>query len=212
MKLKEYRVTFLVITLVVVLIVISPLLGSIVKLPDTGEDFSEFWLLGPENTAENYPFTVTEGEDYKIFVNLKNHMGSSEDYKIYVKFGNDTQIDFGNVSSLPSLYEFRALINDEESWDSPVTFGFQNIEITNNTVTVDDVTSASPIEGWIVSVGSIIINEVVFPVDASASWDSEDNGFYFRLSFEMYRYAAALKDFSFDNQVIGLRLNMTIPQ
>ena len=209
MKLGQYRVTIFVIILAVVLIAFSPLLASLVELPDSSEKFTELWLLGPEHTAENYPFNVTEGEDYNIFVNLKNHMGSSEDYKIYVKFGNNTQINFGNVSSLPVLYEFRALLDDEESWESPMNISFQNTGITNSTVTIDNVTTTLPPEDWVLTVEGIRINDAVFPVDASTTWDSESSGFYFRLSFELWSYDEPSKDFSFDDRVVGLRLNMT---
>ena len=57
--------------------------------------------------------------------------------------------------------------------------------------------------------GDITINGTVFPVDASMSWDSESSGFYFRLSFELWRYDEQLNDFSFDDRTVGLRLNMT---
>jgi len=208
-KLGQYRVTIFLMILVLILVAISPLLANIVKFPDSSEKFSEFWLLGPENTAENYPFNVTDGETYKIFVNLNNHMDSSEDYKIYVKFGNDTQIDFANVSSLSLLYEFQALVDDEEAWESAVTFGFQNVVIQDKVVTVDDVTTTLPIENSTLSVGDITINGTVIPVGASTSWNSENNGFYFRLSFELWHYDASLKEISFHDRIVGLHLNMT---
>lgn len=48
-----------------------------------------------------------------------------------------------------------------------------------------------------------------FPVNASTSWDSEKNGFYFRMSFELWRYESVLKNFTFHNRVVGLQLNIT---
>ncbi len=212
MKLEHYRVAFFVITLGLALVAASPLLASLVNIPESSEEFSEFGLLGPEHTVENYPFNVIEGEEHNIFAYIGNHMGSTEHYKIYVKFGNDTQIHLDKPSSLPPLYEFRAFVGDEGVWESPATFGFQNVAITNNTATVNNVTTTLPIEESILSVGSITINGIIFPVDASTSWNSEDNGFYFRISFELHRYDAALKGFSFHDRVVGLRLNMTIPQ
>ena len=74
-----------------------------------------------------------------------------------------------------------------------MTFGFQNVYVEDVVLSVDDV----------------IINGIVFPVDASTSWDSENSGFYFRLSFELWRYDVVLKSFRFHDRVVGLRLNMT---
>ncbi|MGD2066938.1 MAG: DUF1616 domain-containing protein [Candidatus Bathyarchaeota archaeon] len=212
MNLEQYRVAFLVVTLGLVLIAVSPLLAILVNVPDASERFSEFGLLGPEHTVENYPFNVIDGEEHGVFTYVGNHMGSTEHYKIYVKFGNDTQIHFDKASSLPPLYEFRAFVDNEGVWESPATFTFQNIALTNNTATTNNITTTLPIEESMLSVGSITINGITFPVDASTGWDSEDNGFYFRLSFELHRYDDALKSFSFHDSVVGLRLNMTIPQ
>lgn len=212
MNLEQYRAAFLVITLGLALVAVSPMLAIVVKFPDNSDGFSEYWLLGPGHTAADYPFNVTAGEVYNIFVCLENHMGSSEYYRIYVKFGNNDQIHFDEPSSLSPLYEFRAFVGDEASWESPVAFGFQNVAINDNVVTVDNVTTTLPIEDSILSVGDITINGIVFPVDASTSWDSELDGFYFRLSFELWRYDAALNDFSFHDRIVGLRLNMTLSQ
>ena len=212
MNLEQYRAAFLVITLGLALVAASPLLALVVTFPYTSDGFSEYWLLGPRHVAADYPFNVTDGETYNIFVCLENHMRSSEHYRIYVKFGNTAQIHFDKPSSLPPLYEFRAFVGDESSWESPVAFGFQNVAIHDNVVTVDNVTTTLPIENSTLSVGDITINGIVFPVDASTSWDSELDGFYFRLSFELWRYEASLNDFSFHDRIVGLRLNMTASQ
>jgi hypothetical protein len=194
-NLEEYRILFLVVTLGLALIAAYPALAMVVPFTGDPEKFSEFWLLSPGHTAEGYPFSVGTGEMYSVFVCLGNHMNSSEYYMVYVKFGNITQLDLDSSepSSLLPLYEFRAFVGDEDVWESPMTFGFQNVSI----------------EDVILSVDNVIINGMVFPVDASTSWDSEKSGFYFRLSFELWRYDMALKSFRFHDRVVGLRLNMT---
>jgi len=60
-NLEEYRVLFLVVTLVLALIVASPVVSMIVP-QGSSERFSEFWLLGPDNLAEGYPLNVAVGE------------------------------------------------------------------------------------------------------------------------------------------------------
>ena len=214
MNLGHYFIVFLVIILGLALVVAYPFLADVEVFQENSEGFSEFWLLGPGHATEVYPFNVTEGELQNIFVCLTNRMGSSEQYRIYVKFGNSTQtqVDRFTPFALPSLYEFQASVGDEASWESPVAFEFQNVAIEDNVVIVDNVTKTLPLENSILSVGGITINGIDFPVDVSTSWDSKNRGFYFRLSFELWIYDAAINSFSFHDRVVGLRLNMTVPQ
>lgn len=154
MNLEEYRVLFLVVTLGLALVAASPVLGVVVP-QGSSERFSEFWLLGEGHMAEGYPFNVRAGEVYRVFVGVGNHKGGSEYYLVSVKFRNSIQslpdVDGGVASSLPPLYEYRFFVGDGEIWEAPVTFGFEG-----------DV-----VEGDVLVVGDVVINGVVFPVDAS---------------------------------------------
>ena len=196
MNLEEYRVLFLVVTLGLALVAVSPVLGVVV--PQGGsERFSEFWLLGPGHMAEGYPFSVGVDEEYSVFVGVGNHMGDSEYYRVYVKFSNGTQslpdIDGGVPSILFPLYEYRFFVVDGEVWEMPVTFGFEDVVV----------------EGDVLVVGDVTINGVSFPVDVSAVWESEGGGYFFQLFFELWRYDVELDSFRFDSQIVGLWLNMT---
>ena len=205
MNLEEYRVLFLVVTLGLALVAASPALALVVPFGGSSEQFSEFWLLDSNHAAEDYPVNVSAGEMYSVFIGVGNHMGSPEYYKVYVKFGNISQLDFNSSKpgSLPSLYEFRGFVGDGDFWESPVTFGFQNVSL------VDNVTMNASSEDAVLSVDGVIINGTAFPVDARTSWDAENGGFYFLLSFELWRYDTVLKSFMFHNRIVGLRLNMT---
>ena len=199
MNLEEYRVLFLVVTLVLALIVASPVVSMIVP-QGSSERFSEFWLLGPDHLAEGYPLNVAVGEMYSVFVGVDNHMGCSECYLVKVKFRNITQplpdISGSIPSSLPTLSENMFFISDRNVWESPVIFGFQDVSVE------DDV----------LFVGDIIVDGIAFPVNTSARWASEDNGFYFELFFELWRCNVDLKTFSFANQYVGILLNITSSQ
>lgn len=206
MNLDEWRVVFLVATVGLALVAVYPAL-TLVNLPSGSEEFSEFWLLGPNHAAEGYPFNVTAGEVYTVFVGLGNQMGSSEYYMVYVKFGNATQLNFScsEPSPLLPLAEFRAFVSDEDGWESAVTFGFQSVHVDDVVQSVDNVTVNVPI----LTVEYITLDEMTFPVNASTSWDSERNGFIFRLSFELWHYDTTLKSLSFHDRIVGLQLNMT---
>jgi len=196
-NLEEYRTLFIVVTLVLALVAVSPVLGVVV--PQGGsERFSEFWLLGQGHIAEGYPFHVGVDEEYRVFVGVGNHMGGSEYYMVNVKFRNGTQslpdIDGSEPSSLSPLYEYRFFVGDGEVWESPVTFGFEGVVV----------------EGDVLVVGDVIVNGVSFPVDASTSWDSEKGGCFFQLFFELWRYDVVSRAFRFHDRFVGLWLNMTV--
>jgi uncharacterized membrane protein len=195
-NLEEYRTLFIVATLGLALVAASP--GLSLVLPETGsERFSEFWLLGSDHMAEGYPFDVGVSEEYRVFVGVGNHMGDSEYYKVYVKLRDGTgslpDVDGSVSSSLDPLYEFRFFVGDGEVWEMPVTFGFKDVVV----------------EGDVLSVGNVMINDVTFPVGTSAVWDSEKEGYFLELFFELWRYDVEYDSFRFDDRFVGLWLNMT---
>jgi hypothetical protein len=185
----------MVATLGLALVAASPALSVIVPFGSDSEQFSEFWLLGPDHMAEGYPFNVGEGEEYSVFVGVANHMGGSEYYRVCVKFSNGIgSIPVGGVpSSLSPLYEYRFFVGDGEVWESLMTFRFEELSVEANVLVVANVT----------------INGVSFPIDASAVWDSESEGYFFELFFELWRYDVELHSFGFDSRAVGLRLNMS---
>jgi len=197
-NLEEYRVLFLVVTLGLALVAASPVLGVVVPFGGGSERFSEFWLLDAWNRTEYYPFVVGVGEVYRVFVGVGNHMGGSEYYMVNVKFRNGTgslpDIDGSVSSSLVPLYEFRFFVGDGMVWESPVTFGFEDVVV----------------EGDVLSVGDVIVNGVSFPVDVSAVWDSESGGFFFQLFFELWRYDVVSRAFRFHDRFVGIWLSMTV--
>jgi len=197
-NLEDYRTLFIVGTLGLALVAASPALGMVVPFGGGSERFSEFWLLDGLHTTEYYPFDVGVNETYGVFVGVGNHMGCSEYYVVYVKFRNSTQplpdINGSTPSILPPLYEYRFFVGDGESWESRLTFGFEDVVL----------------EGDVVSVGDVVVNGVVLGVDASASWDSEYSGFYFQLFFELWRYDLASQGFRFHNRFVALWLNMSV--
>jgi len=196
-NLEDYRTVFAVTSLALVLVAAAPTLSMVVAFPRSTERFSELWVLGPNHMAEDYPFNVRVGEEYRVFVGVGNHMGCSSYYMVYVKFRNQSQPlpDASNStpSPLPPLYEFRFLIMDGGSWEAPLTFTF--LEVTR----------------WEDSclVRRISINDVVFSVDSPSSWDSENNGFYYQLFFELWLYDMTSRSLQFHNRFVGIWLNMT---
>jgi len=197
MNLEEYRTLFIVATLGLTLIVAAPTLSVVVPIRSGSEQFSELWLLGPTHMAEGYPFNVGVGENYGVFVGVGNHMGCSEYYMIYVKFRNQTQplpdVSGSKPSSLPPLYEFQFFVNDGKTWESPLAFAFQSVSL----------------QGDSMFVGNVSINGVAFSVNSFSRWDSENNGFYYQLFFELWLYNTASQSFQYHDRFVGIWLNVT---
>jgi hypothetical protein len=197
MDLEDYRTVFAAGSLVLVLIAAAPTLGLIVPFSSGGERFSEFWVLGSNHMAEDYPFNVRVDESYNVFVGVGNHMGVSSYYLVYVKFRNQTQTlpnaTISEPSPLAPLYEFRAFVKDGGTWEARVTFIFSDVSFNGDSV----------------SVNRVIINDEAFAVGAFSRWDSEHNGFYYQLFFELWLYNVASQSFRFHNRFVGIWLNMT---
>ena len=198
MNLEEYKSVFAVMVLGLILVVAFPTVSMVLPFPKGGERFSELWLLGPGHMAEGYPFNVRSGEmQGPIYVGVGNHMGSSEYYVVYVKFRNQTQplpnATVSEPSPLPPLYEFQFFLADGETWETPVSFVVEDVEFEGNSSFVTEIS----------------INDHVFPVNFFSSWDSEQNGFYYQLFFELWLYSRDLQSFRFHDRFVGIWLNMT---
>jgi uncharacterized membrane protein len=197
MKLEEYRTVFAAGSLVLILVAAAPTVSLFVSFPDGSESFSELWLLGPNHMAKDYPFNVEVNETYSVFVGVGNHLGGSSYYLVYVKFRNQTEplpnATVSEPSPLSPLYEFRFFVVDGDTWEETLTFSV--LEVSRN----DDF----------MFVDRLSVNDVIFSVNASTRWDSENNGFYFQLFFELWLYNVTSQSFEFHNRFVGIWLNVT---
>ena len=197
MRIEDYRTVFAVTSLALVLVAVAPTLSLVVPFPRSAESFSELWVLGPNHMAEDYPFNVRVGEEYSVFVGVGNHMGCSAYYVVYVKLRNQTQplpdASRSAPSPLPPLYEFRAFVADGATWEVPLTFTFLEVSRLDDSCFVSQMS----------------VNDVVFSVESPSSWDSENDGFYYQLFFELWLYDVKSNGFQFHDRFVGIWLNMT---
>jgi hypothetical protein len=196
MKLGDYKLIFVAIGLVGVLLIASPAIAGVIPPPGS-EQFSELYLLGPNKMAENYPYNIAVGENYSVYVNVGNHLGSPAYYGLYVKFGNQTDqlpnATRGTPSPLQPLYEYRFSIPDSKNWMRLLTFSVPNatIQATNS------------------QINTLQINNVPFNVDKPAMWNSNSTTFTYRLFFELWLYNTQTGSVEFDNRYVNLQLNLT---
>lgn len=125
--------------------------------------------------AESYPSNIAVGQNYSVYVNVGNHLGSSAYYIIYVKLGNQTdQIPnstLGTPSPLAPLYEYRFSVKDSQNWTSLLSFSVSKaaIQATNSQIILK-------------------INDVALQVEKPALLSSNSTTFTYQLFFELWIY------------------------
>ena len=175
MRLENYKLAFIAVGLVGVLLFASPTLSQVFTVPGS-EKFSELYLLGPEHMASDIPFSVKSGVNYPVYLGVGNHMAASMYYVCYVKLRNQTDplpnATTGIPSSLTPLFEYRAFVQDEKTWEAPLNFSVSNISVANNESLLESIT----------------INNVKFDVAKTAQYDQESNGYYYQLFIELWAF------------------------
>ncbi len=78
-----------IILIISIILAISTTVYIIVK-PKQGEKFTEFYILGPEGKASNYPTNLTSGDKGHVIIGLVNHEYATTEYELLVKVENRT--------------------------------------------------------------------------------------------------------------------------
>jgi len=202
MNLSEYKVFFIVVTAVVALFVASPVLSRVLVYPRT-EFFSEMWLLGPNHKAEGYPYNISRGQNYTVFLGIGNQLGYCLYYVVEVKFRNETQsapTSFGPIenrtpSSMPSLFNISAFVTDEQDWELPMSFSFDyEVSLDRSQVIFHNLT----------------LNDEILGLDGySTAWNGTRTVFFGNLMFELWIYDAQATALSYHGRFVDLKFNMT---
>ncbi len=101
----------LYISLAVVVLVALGSLGYVFAVPKQGEVFTEFYILGAEGKAENYPEQVTQGESVELVIGIINHEYEVTSYWIDIRInGNENK----QIRIKPLAHE--------EKWEDVVSF------------------------------------------------------------------------------------------
>lgn len=63
----------------------------VIVAPKQGEKFTEFYILGPNGTADDYPTDLTVGEEGEVIIGIVNHEYSNITYWLEIRV-NETVI------------------------------------------------------------------------------------------------------------------------
>jgi hypothetical protein len=195
---RKLRSVYVLSCIVLCLIFLSPTLAVIVPVPE-GQKFSELWILGPTHMMEGYPFNVSAGETYKVYLGVGNRIGHLGYYRVYVKVRTQSELSpnssSGAPSSLESLFEYNVFLRDNETWEREFSFSFEGVSFEENTCRVSKV----------------LVGDYAVDLNKVAVWNDTSNAFYYELFFELWIYNVASQSFQFNNRWVGLWLNMSKP-
>jgi len=97
--------------LVVAIVAALGCLGYVIANPKQGEKFTEFYILGPEGKAENYPQQVMVGEEAKVILGIVNHEHQPTSYRVEIK-----------INGVKNKELRTGILAHEEKWEQVVGF------------------------------------------------------------------------------------------
>ncbi|XES78276.1 MAG: DUF1616 domain-containing protein [Candidatus Bathyarchaeia archaeon] len=196
MRLIGYKIGLFSVGLIGILLLASPVLSNVIHLPPE-EQFSELYLLGPNQKAQDYPYNIDSGQNYSIYIGVGNRLGSAAYYAVNLKLLNETDsLPNATVSSpspLQSLYTYQFLLPKNQSVELPLAFSFSGVYERENQS----------------SIRSMSINNNNIEVNKAAIWNSNSTAFTYRLLVELWAYNAKNGAVEYDNRYVYLQLNLT---
>lgn len=107
----------LIIILIVVMLGAAGSVGYAIANPKEEGRFTEFYILGPEGKAEDYPEELRVGETATVIVVVVNHEYGDETYRVEITIGGNRHSEISQI-----------VLGQEEKWQrriflTPVTVG-----------------------------------------------------------------------------------------
>ena len=198
MAIQQYKTLLLVVTVVLALFVASPAIQQLVVVPQTTY-LTELSIFGSYHNA-TYPYNITVGQNYPLYLNVDNHLGSCAYYLIEVKFRNQTQSapdSFNHTSSnMASLGNISFIVANNEALQLPIDISFKYKLDGNNKDQLD--------------MQNIIVNGFSLSVSPTTiAWDPQGIGYYGNLFFELWIFNDTTNAFQYNQRYVSLWLNMT---
>ncbi len=199
MPIQQYKTTILVVTVVLALFTASPAIQRFVVAPQMA-GLTELSVLGSYHNP-TYPFNVTAGQNYPLYLKINNHLKSVAYYQVEVKFRNETQSAPNSftqtASALPSLCALSVCVANNQAVELPITVSFYYTPHLNITGQVD--------------MQNIVVNGFSLNLSPTTiAWDPQKAGYYGNLVFELWLFNSTANAFQYNQRYVSLWLNMTL--
>ena len=103
----------LTIILVISILVSVTMLVYVIVTPKQGEKFTEFYILGPDSMADNYPTVYEMGNSSTVIVGVVNHEYALVNYTLDIRLENEPLPLFDNVRLIS--------LSHNETWERPLS-------------------------------------------------------------------------------------------
>jgi uncharacterized membrane protein len=133
----------LTILLITSIIIAAGSLVYIIITPRIGEQFTEFYLLGPNGKADNYPRNLTQNENASVIIGIVNHEYQTINYTIEIWLINQTTSTDNTTNETITTYHniwyldtFQTQLNHvpidiegpwQPQWETNYTFAINHI-------------------------------------------------------------------------------------
>lgn len=195
MEIHQYKAFILIAIAVLALIIAAPAIEQALIF-EQSEPLTELYLLGPYHNA-TYPYNIGENETYRVYVNVRNLLGSNANYNLQVKFRNHTQSapdSFNKTSSnQPALTTLSFSVGDNETYELPIDFSFQYEPDKALHTRLD--------------MQNIIVNGATLNLNTtSIEWNTVQDGFFGNLIFEIWIFNNSTNSFQYHGRYVSLWL------
>jgi uncharacterized membrane protein len=128
----------------------------VIAVPTEGEKFTEFYILGPGGTANDYPTRFTVGQEQTLIIGIGNHEYRNVTYTVETILLHETFDPTTNtsiISAYQPLDSFTALLVHNETKEFPYHFtvndqGYNRLQflLFNETVPAADITGSARVD------------------------------------------------------------------
>jgi hypothetical protein len=194
-NLENARLVYVVSCVLLGFLILSPTLFAVFPLPE-GERFSELWLLDSSHMIESGALNVLLNKPYTFYLGVGNQMGDLEYYTIYVKLLGPSEGLQETGSNLPSsaesIFEYNLFLRNNETWEKPFVFSFENVTFEND----------------VAHLSTLSINSNEIGVDTTVVQDASDGGFYCKMLFELWIYNSTISALQYHNRFVQFWMNL----
>lgn len=124
------------IILVSIIIMTLAIALGVFGVHNSGEDFTEFYILGKDKMAVNYPTNITLGQDYQMYIGIGNHEYRPVNYTVetwFMAIQNEQKSNLVNPTTSDLFYMRSVVLQNNETVILPLNFsvnklGYNRIE------------------------------------------------------------------------------------
>jgi len=107
---QTLRNKIFIVVLTLLILGILGTVGYVISIPKSQDKYSEFYVLDAQGNSDNYPSTVSLGQNIEVTLGIVNHENESTVYKIEMNISGVNAGDIGPIN-----------LNNKGKWEQLVT-------------------------------------------------------------------------------------------